>query len=124
MSPRRNKSIYIFLGALLIIGIAIFVSKNWLLSYLSDQVFGGSQIILVDNAGVSNKKLINLQIFEDKKFQNLNDHVLYFDFNRVGQPVVRAGSGLQAPKWSPVYLGNANPLLRLEKEAATKETLK
>lgn len=111
MHFRRSSSIYLLISLLIIVGILIFVLKSSLLSYLSVKVFGanetGSELTLQASAA----SVINLQILENKQFERISDHVLYFDFNYVGKPVVNknAPAGTKAPAWSPVYLGNSNP---------------
>jgi hypothetical protein len=93
------------------VGILIFVFKNNLLSYLSEQVFGvdetGQELVLEASAS----SVIDMEILDNQQFKGLSNQVLYFDFNHVGKAVINknAATGAKAPAWVPVYLGNANP---------------
>lgn len=111
MSSKRNSSIYLLVGLLIIAGILIFAFKNNLLSYLSMQVFGANENNQEIPLEASASSIINVDILENQKFKDLSDHVLYFDFNYVGRAVINknAPAGAKAPSWAPVYLGNSNP---------------
>ncbi len=110
MSSRRSASIYILIATLLIVGILIFAFKDRLLSYLSARVFGAEQTTGETALRASAASVINLEILDNKNFEQLSDNVIYFDFNQVGKPVPNS-TNLQAPAWQAVYLGNANPFL-------------
>lgn len=126
MSSRRNASIYILVGLLLIVGILIFAFKDRLLSYVSVRVFGEAPTGVEAPLKASAASVINLQILENNRFRQLENKVLYFDFNTVGKPVVNPDySGkIPAPSWQPVYLGNANPFLVPVKAAPDSEEVK
>lgn len=111
MNFRRSSSIYLLIGLLIIVGVLIFALKGNLLSYLSVQVFGAHETGQEAPLQASAASIINLQILDNKQFADLSDHVLYFNFNYVGKPVLNknASTGTNLPSWSPVYLGNANP---------------
>jgi len=111
MSSKRNSSIYLFIGLLIIAGIFIFIFKDNLLSYLSIQVFGENEIKQEVPLQASADSLVNVEILDNQAFKTLNNQVLYFDFNYVGKAVINknAPTGTKAPAWEPVYLGNANP---------------
>jgi len=111
MTSKRNSSIYLLVGLLIIVGILIFVFKNNLLSYLSVQVFGANKNSQEAPLQASAGSVIDLGILENRQFKGLSDQVLYFDFNYVGKAVVNknAAPGTSIPSWLPVYLGNANP---------------
>ncbi len=123
MSSRRSASIYILTGLLLIVGILLFVFKGQILSYLSGRVFGTEATVDGVTVKASAASVIKLDILEKPQFKKLSDHVLYFDFNRVGKPVAKVtGTKVQLPSWQPVYLGNANPFLIKTETAAASGT--
>ncbi len=126
MSSRRNASIYILTGLLIVVGILIFAFKDALLSYLSVRVFGENSTTEEAPLKASAASVISLDILEDKNFQNLENNVKYFDFNNVGKPAANsaAGATAQPPVWRPVYLGNATPFLVEVKAVATSTSVK
>lgn len=111
MSSKRSASIYILTGLLIAVGILIFAFREKLLSYLSFKVFGNIAASQEVALTASPSSLIDVKILENPSFQALKDRVLYFDFDKVGKPVLNqdANANLQAPVWQAVYLGNANP---------------
>lgn len=119
MSSSRNASLYIFLSLMLLAGIAIFLFKQPLLSYLSGRVFGTNNVSFSEKSPSPSATAFNLKVLDNPDFQKLQDEVLYFDFNRVGKPVPQK-SGLSIPDWKPVYLGNANPFFVPEVASSTK----
>lgn len=126
MSSKRNSSIYLLVGLLIIVGILIFVFKHSLLSYLSIQVFGDNEGKQEISLQASSDNVVDLDILENQQFKVLEDQVLYFDFNYVGKAVVNkdVASGVSVPSWTPVYLGNANPFfIPVEKTEIVEETI-
>lgn len=126
MSSRRNASIYILTGLLIVVGILIFAFKDSLLTYLSARVFGENSTSAEVPLKASAASVISLDILEDSNFKNLENHVKYFDFNYVGKPAANSATGatVQPPVWRPVYLGNATPFLVEVKAAATSTSVK
>jgi len=120
---KRNSSIYLLVGLLIIAGILIFSFKNNLLSYLSVQVFGANETGQELSLQASPSSVIDLGILENEQFKGLSDQVLYFDFNHVGKAVVNknAAPGTSIPSWLPVYLGNANPFFIPVEKTETEE---
>ncbi|MDD3285682.1 MAG: hypothetical protein PHG95_03565 [Patescibacteria group bacterium] len=118
MSKSRSSSIYILTGVLIIVGILIFAFRERLLSYLSAQVFGtdfGATEMVLDVSAAGN---LDIKILDNQAFQTLSNRVLYFDFDKVGKPVLSqaASPNLQAPLWQAVYLGNSHPFPVKEKK--------
>lgn len=118
MSSRYNKGVYILLGIILIVGILVFVFKDRLLSALSTKVFGdtnNSQEVLVKT---DDNNLIDITVLDRPNLKQLDNRVLYFDFDQVGKPVLNKtlNPNLQTPAWSAVYLGNSHPFMAKEKE--------
>ena len=118
MSKSRSSSIYILTGALIIVGILIFAFRERLLSYLSARVFGAAVDSSETVLNVSEAGNLDIKILNNQTFNNLSDHVLYFDFDKVGKPVLNqaARPNLQAPLWPAVYLGNSHPFPVKEKK--------
>ena len=110
MSKSRSSSIYILTGALIIVGILIFAFRERLLSYLSARVFGAAVDSSETVLNVSEAGNLDIKILNNQTFNNLSNHVLYFDFDKVGKPVLNraANPNLQAPRWPAVYLGNSH----------------
>lgn len=111
MSSNRSASIYILTGLLIVVGILIFAFKDNLLSYLSVKVFGNTFDAQESALTASPNSLIDLKILDNQAFKALSNRVLYFDFDKVGKPVLNqeANPNLQAPLWQAVYLGNSHP---------------
>lgn len=109
MSPKHNSSIYILISLLLVVGILIFVFRSFLLSYLSNQVFGEAQMISERDLKPSANAVIELNLLEKESFNNLDNQVHYFDFNIIGKPVAKNGASTNLPTWKAVYRGNYNP---------------
>lgn len=109
MSSKHNSSIYILISLLLVVGILIFVFRSSLLSYLSHQVFGDSQSISERDLKPSANAVIELKLLDKESFNNLDNQVLYFDFNIIGKPVANNVTNTNLPNWKAVYRGNYNP---------------
>ncbi|MDX9779269.1 MAG: hypothetical protein RBT30_03460 [Patescibacteria group bacterium] len=112
MSSKHNSSIYILISLLLVVGILIFVFRSSLLSYLSNQVFGEAQMISERDLKPSANSVIELNLLEKEAFNNLDDKVLYFDFNIIGKPVANNETNTNLPTWKAVYRGNYNPFFK------------
>ena len=112
MSSKHNSSIYILITLLLIVGILIFVFRSSLLSYFSHQVFGTAQIISERDLKPSANSMLELNLLEKEAFSNLDDKVLYFDFNIIGKPVAKNEVNANLPTWKAVYRGNYNPFFK------------
>lgn len=112
MSSKYNSSIYILISLLLIVGILIFVFRSSLLLYLSQQVFGTEQIISERDLKPSANAVIELNLLDKESFNNLDDKVLYFDFNIIGKPVANNETNTNLPTWKAVYRGNYNPFFK------------
>jgi len=119
MSSRRSSSIYILIGLLLAAGILIFAFKESLLAYLSAKVFGEDNATQEVTLEASPSSLMEIKILENQVFNHLSNRVLYFNFDKVGKPVLNQelGANLQAPLWQAVYLGNSNPFPVKKKDA-------
>ncbi|MBN2884702.1 hypothetical protein JXE04_02140 [Patescibacteria group bacterium] len=123
MSFNRSSSIYLLIALLIIVGVFVFALKNNLLSYLSMQVFGSSELVQEMPLQADPDTVINLQVLDNNQFKDLYNQVLYFDFNYVGRPLINknAQADVRTPTWSPVYLGNANPFFVLVERPVDKQ---
>lgn len=84
MSREKYLTLYIFLGLIILVGVLMFVFKNFLAAQISSGV-GLSDEILNRTIEADANSALNLEVLSDKRFTNLKNQIINFDYDNFGQ---------------------------------------
>lgn len=84
MSREKYLTLYIFLGLIILIGVLMFVFKDFLATQMSSGV-GLSDEVLSKTVEADANSALNLEVLSDKRFTNLKNQIINFDYDNFGQ---------------------------------------
>lgn len=84
MSREKYLTLYIFLGLIILIGVLMFVFKDFLATQMSSGV-GLSDEVLSRAVEADANSALNLEVLSDKRFTNLKNQIINFDYDNFGK---------------------------------------
>lgn len=85
MSKGKSLILYIFLGLILLLGILMFALRLRFLDFISGGTFDSINEVLTKSVTPNAKEALDLKLLEDKRFTNLRNQVVNFDYDNFGQ---------------------------------------
>lgn len=85
MNQRRPIILYIFLGLILVAGVLLFFLRSWAFDFISNNSLRELNDILNSPVKTNVQQALDLSLLQDKRFVNLKNQVVNFDYDNFGQ---------------------------------------
>lgn len=85
MNQRKPIILYIFLGLIILGGVLLFFLRSWAFDLISNSSLQGLNDILNTPVRTNAQQALDLSLLQDKRFMNLKNQVVNFDYDNFGQ---------------------------------------
>ncbi|MFA5163029.1 MAG: hypothetical protein WC441_00710 [Patescibacteria group bacterium] len=85
MNQRKPIILYIFLGLIILGGVLLFFLRSWAFDLISNSSLRGLNDILNTPVRTNAQQALDLSLLQDKRFMNLKNQVVNFDYDNFGQ---------------------------------------
>jgi len=85
MNQRRPIILYIFLGLIVVAGVLLFFLRSWAFDFIGNNSLRELNDILNSPVKTNIQQALDLSLLQDKRFVNLKNQVVNFDYDNFGQ---------------------------------------